>query len=155
MTAVTEPTAEQLQRFLTGMQHGDAPFVMVNLNRYRGRAEYPAEVAIDEPTDVSGHEAYQRYGAVAVKAIAEVGARIVWGSRSQDAGPLMGDEDRDAWDTILCVWYPSRAAFLQMLAIDWYQDCLVHRRAGLERAVVFPVVAADEPVLDLSTLLAG
>ena len=155
MTAAIEPTPEQLQRFLTGMQPDDAPFVMVNLNRYRERAAYPADAAIDEPTDVSGHEAYQRYGALAVKAIAEVGARIVWGSRSQDAGPLMGDEDRDAWDTILCVWYPSRAAFLQMLAIDWYQDSLVHRRAGLERAVVFPVVAADEPVLDLSTLLAG
>lgn len=155
MTAAIEPTTEQLQRFLTGMQEADAPLVMVNLNRYRERADYPADAAIDEPTDVSGHEAYQRYGAVALKAIGEVGARIVWGSRSQDAGPLMGREGIDEWDTILCVWYPNRAAFLQMVTLDWYQAGLVHRRAALERALVFPVVAADEPTLDLSTLLAG
>lgn len=153
MTAATEPTPAQLQRFLTGMQPDDGPLVMVNLNRYRDHAQYPADATVDEPTDVSGREAYQRYSDIAIKAIVEVGARVLWGSHPQDAGPLMGDDERDAWDAILCVWYPSRAAFLQMVSIDWYQASLVHRRAALERAVVFPVNAATEPVLDLSTLI--
>ena len=43
----------------------DGPVVMLNLNRYRERAEYGEEPGGGETSDVSGREAYMRYGAVA------------------------------------------------------------------------------------------
>ncbi|HEX9765990.1 MAG TPA: hypothetical protein VGA36_04445 [Nitriliruptorales bacterium] len=148
-----EPTDAQLERFARELGD-DGPVVMVNLNRYRERAAYPDGTAVGD-RDVSGRQAYDRYGAVALRATAEVGARPLWGAPAAGLGPLIGDDEADRWDEILCIWYPSRAAFLRMLAIDWYADALVHRRAALERAVIFPVAARSEPVLDLSTLAVG
>lgn len=153
MTSPVEPTDAQLERFAATLPD-DGPVVMVNLNRYRERAAYPADSAVDDP-DVSGRDAYGRYGEVALRAMGEVGARLVWGAPAPDAGPLIGSDDTDRWDEVLCIWYPSRAAFLQMIEIDWYADSFVHRNAALERAAVFPVAAGDEPVLDLSALLAS
>lgn len=147
-TAPPEPTVAQLERFAAGLDD-DGPLVMVNLNRYRDRAAYEVPEA---DTDVTGREAYARYAAVALKATAEVGAQPLWGAAADGLGPLIGDDAQDAWDEIVCIWYPNRAAFLEMVQLDWYVDALVHRRAALERAAVFPVAARPEPVLDLTTL---
>jgi hypothetical protein len=57
-----EPSPERLQAFLA--EPDDAPLVMVNLLRYRERAEYPAGAGA---APCSGREAYQRYGAVALQ----------------------------------------------------------------------------------------
>ena len=59
-----EPTEEQL----TGIgavagTDDDGPVVMLNLNRYRDRAAYEDAVPGGEPAEVSGREAYARYGA--------------------------------------------------------------------------------------------
>lgn len=151
MPADIEPSEAQLLRFADHLED-DGPFVMVNLNRYRDRAAYP-EGTDGDSSGISGHEAYERYAAVALKATAEVGAQPLWGARSDRLGPLIGSDSADRWDEIVCIWYPSRAAFLRMLELDWYADALVHRRAALERAAVFPVTARPEPVLDLSTLV--
>jgi uncharacterized protein (DUF1330 family) len=44
--------------------------------------------------------------------------------------PVIAPEG-EAWDEVLLVQYPSRAAFLQMIARPDYQAAVPHRRAAL------------------------
>ncbi len=68
------PSAEQLEALgaLAGAAE-DGPLVMLNLNSYRERAAYAVDPPGGEPAEVSGIEAYQRYGMTALKVLARVG----------------------------------------------------------------------------------
>lgn len=103
----------------------DAPIVMINLLRYREQAEYPGD-RDEEPC--SGREAYVRYGAVAARTITKVGGRVLWAGRV--AGALIAPADEE-WDDAILVEYPSREAFLGMLALPEYQAGAHHRTAAL------------------------
>lgn len=134
-----DPTDDQITALVAS--EVETPVVMVNLNRYRDRAAYDAPGPED---DVSGREAYQRYGEVALRAMAEVGARILWGVPTEEV--FVGC-DHDAYDEVLAVWYPNRAAFLEMTAIPWYRDALVHRNAALEHASILACTGPATPEL--------
>lgn len=126
MTTHHEPTPEQLDAFAS---HGGlGPVVMLNLNRYRERAAYPPGTP---DADVSGREAYARYGAVALEHLDHVGARPLFATEAQQV--VVGC-DHDAYDEVIAVWYPSRTAFLEMIADPAYRAALVHRDAGLDHA---------------------
>ena len=73
MTSI-EPTPEQLERLLGDITE-PGEIVMINLLRYRDRAAYRAGA---DATPCSGREAYQRYAAVAVGTVDQVGGRILW-----------------------------------------------------------------------------
>lgn len=60
------PTDERLTLTAARGATDDTPVVMLNLNRYRDRAQYPKGAP---DADVSGREAYLRYGVVAFAAI--------------------------------------------------------------------------------------
>jgi uncharacterized protein (DUF1330 family) len=119
-----EPSAEQLQRLVADATE-ESPIVMINLLRYRDRAEYPAGASADS---CSGREAYQRYGASVMPLLAEAGGGIVWrGSVRQTViGP-----DGEHWDDAILVQYPSRKAFLDMVSRPAYQKAAIHRTAAL------------------------
>ena len=118
-----EPTAEGLAA-LEGLED-DGPLVMINLLRYRGQAAYPDGFAA-EPC--SGREADQRYGAVATRTVAEVGGSLVWlgAVRATVIAP-----EHETWDDAVLVQYPSRKAFLDMIARADYQAAAPHRTAAL------------------------
>ncbi len=135
-----EPTDEQLAAIAAYTP--DGPFVALNLNRYRERAAYPADYA---DGDVSGQEAYVRYGIIALQAIHSVGGKIVWASEGEQVAVGRGDE---LFDEVVAVWYPSRAAFLRLEQYPGYREAFeLHRRASLERAVLLFCQAGSEPVL--------
>lgn len=107
----------------------DGPFVALNLNRYRKRADYPAGTP---DADVSGKEAYLRYGMVAFAAILSTGGRILWAA---DAREVAIGCEHDRYDEVIAVWYPSRAAFLTLDQYPGYREALeLHRRAAVEHA---------------------
>lgn len=119
-----EPSPERLKSFLDAGED-DAPVVMINLLRYRERAVYPEGFAADPCT---GREAYQRYGSAAVQRIASVGGSLLWlGSVRFSVIAPEGEE----WDDAILVQYPSRKAFLEMVAQPEYQAAAVHRTAAL------------------------
>ena len=134
-----DPNDEQIATMVTSTI--DTPIVMVNLNRYRERAVYDAPGPDD---DVSGRDAYMRYGEVALRAMGEVGARVLWGVPTE---AVFVGCDHDAYDEVLAVWYPSRAAFVKMTDIDWYRDALVHRTAALEHASIIACTGPATPEL--------
>jgi uncharacterized protein (DUF1330 family) len=111
----------------------DGPLVMLNLNRYRPRAVYAAEPPGGASPDVSGHEAYQRYGITALKVLARVGGEILWSTRATIT--VVGDYS-DECDEVLAVRYPSAEAFLALAMDPELAAALPHRDAALERAAI-------------------
>jgi uncharacterized protein (DUF1330 family) len=119
-----EPSQKRLQTFLEGAEP-EGPVTMINLLRYNDRAQYPDGF---EAEPCTGREAYQRYGAVAAKLIAEAGGRALWVG-SVSASVIAPDEE--TWDDAILVEYPSRAAFLEMVSSPAYQAVAPHRTAAL------------------------
>jgi uncharacterized protein (DUF1330 family) len=129
MTVV--PTAKQIQRMI---ENGpDGPIVMVNLLKYRAHAAYAPEHA-EAKERLSGREAYQRYGMVALQHVAKRGGSIVWGGPQRLV--MIGDDAANDWDEVVCVRYPSRTAFLDMTQDPEYLAAHYHREAGLERTAL-------------------
>jgi uncharacterized protein (DUF1330 family) len=135
-----EPTPAQLAAIAA--HQPDGPIVALNLNRYRARAAYPPGTP---DADVSGREAYGRYGLVALQAITHVGGRVLWMADARDLAIGCGHE---SWEEVVAVWYPSRAAFLSLPEFPGYQEAFdVHRRAAVEHAALLLCDGAPEPVL--------
>lgn len=119
-----EPTPDRFRQ-LSEQLPADTPIVMINLLRYRERAEYP-EGSNAEPC--SGREAYQRYGAAVVAHLKAAGGEMIW-MGSVQATPIAVDGEE--WDDALLVRYPSKQAFLGMVTKPDYQKDAVHRTAAL------------------------
>ncbi len=124
MNKQVQPTGDQLRAMRDHPRQG--PIQMVNLLKFRERARYTQEVA--EPADVSGREAYLRYGKAVGQIVQGLGGRIVWSGTPETV--FIGD-DGDFWDEIVVVEYPNRDAFLSMISMPEYQTAHVHREAGL------------------------
>ena len=116
------PGPEQLGGFFSGAE--DGPFVMVNLLKFKERAEYPDG---SEP-ELSGREAYARYGAAVQACLASVGGKSVFAGAVTD---LLLGEVEELWDMVALAQYPSRAAMMAMVQSPEYQAIEKHRIAGL------------------------
>ncbi|HEY2068026.1 MAG TPA: DUF1330 domain-containing protein [Rhizomicrobium sp.] len=125
------PTPAQFQAMAEKGPEG--PMVMVNLLKYRAKAAYGAEHK-EAAENLSGRDAYQRYGMVALQQVMKRGGSIVWGGPQKFV--MIGDDAANDWDEVVCVRYPSRDAFLDMTADPEYLAAHYHREAGLERTVL-------------------
>ena len=117
----------------------DRPVVMLNLNRYRAVAAYGDD---RDDAGLTGREAYLRYGVVALASVEAVGGKILW-STEATGDPIVGC-DHDAYEEVVAVWYPSRAAFVRLPEQPGYTDALEHRDAALEQAMILPCAAFDD-----------
>ena len=117
------PNQEQMAGFSEAGP--DGPIYMVNLLRFKHKAEYQD----GRETDLSGREAYGLYAEGVTKLLAEVGGSVVFNGGVER---LMLGEVEDLWDSIAIAMYPSRGAMLKMMMADGMKDISVHREAGLE-----------------------
>ena len=115
------PTPEQMQALLAGP--AGTPVVMVNLLRFKPRADAPDE-------GVSGEEAYRRYANQMRAFVESKGGRFLWAGRVDSQ--VIGDGG-EGFHMIGLVEYPSRQAFVAIATDPHVQDIGVHRAAGLER----------------------
>jgi uncharacterized protein (DUF1330 family) len=140
-----EPDQGQLAEIATRAGGGaDGPVVMLNLNRYRERAAYDEDPPAGGSSDVGGREAYARYGAVAAAVLERVGGKILWYAQVQQT--VIGDAS-DRHDEVIAVWYPSRSAFLALVADPSILAARADRAAGLERAALICCDSGAEPIL--------
>ena len=132
------PLPEQMEAFMKDADD-DTPIVMINLLKYRDKAQYPEDMDV-EPC--SGREAYQRYGNLAGPSLMEAGARVLW--MGSVKAVLIGPS-AESWDDALLVEYPSRKVFFEMATHQDYLDVAVHRTAALEdsRLIAVTTQAAD------------
>ena len=116
------PSSEQAKDFFMAPESG--PFVMVNLLKFRPKADYPD----GSDSDLSGFQAYQRYASEVVDQIKAVGGTT--GYAGPVTGLMLGEVD-ELWDMVALVEYPSLAAMVAMLENPAYQKIAKHRSAGL------------------------
>jgi uncharacterized protein (DUF1330 family) len=122
MNAVSiEPTPEQFHRLAES--DNDSPVLMLNLLRFKERAD-----GVDAGDDISGAEAYARYGAAVAPFLERAGGRLVLAMAASESviGPFDGE-----WDMVLVAEYPSRRAFLRMTSDPDYLAIHAHRAAAL------------------------
>tara|TARA_B100001173_G_scaffold181575_1_gene156721 strand:- start:388 stop:813 length:426 start_codon:yes stop_codon:yes gene_type:complete len=117
------PNETQLKEF--NDQAEDQPIFMVNLLKFKQKAEYPDK----RETNLTGEEAYAIYGQEVKEHLAKVGGKPIFGGNVER---LMLGEVEDLWDKIAIAMYPSRKAMLEMIMDPDYIKSAQHRVAGLE-----------------------
>lgn len=110
-----DPRGADLKRYLAEDPGG--PVVMLNLLRYAD----------------GGEASYAEYAERIGPFLDRVGAEIVY---IGDCSTVLVAPPEHAWDAVLLVRYPSRAAFSQMVADPEYQQITGLRSAGLDAAVL-------------------
>ena len=111
-----------------GLQELDqqAPVVMLNLMRFHERS-------LDG--DGSGWDAYLRYSALTVPMIKARGGTLLWTGEAKAValGPHAGND----WDFVALVYYPTVAAFLDMMSSEAYErEADPHRLNGCAEHVI-------------------
>lgn len=119
--AVVPPMAQAMD-FFGGPE--DGPFVMVNLLKFKARADYPDGA----DAHLSGAEAYARYAAAVAKLVEGRGGRIRYSGAV--TGLLLGEVE-ELWDMVALAEYPSLAAFRAMALSPEMHAIEHHRTAGL------------------------
>jgi uncharacterized protein (DUF1330 family) len=103
-----------------------APVVMLNLMRFRDRS-------LDG--NGSGWDAYLRYSALTVPMIKARGGTLLWTGNA--LAMALGAEQGNQWDYIALVYYPSLAAFTDMMTSADYENLSdPHRRNGCSEHVI-------------------
>jgi uncharacterized protein (DUF1330 family) len=139
------PTREQFTEFAHEARDGE--IVMINLLHFaKGDSAVggPGESTSDGAggAQSTGAGAYRDYSDQVVKMVEARGGRVIWTGRPENV--LIGDSDKDDWDLVALVSYPSRAAFIDMVTSPSYQEAHTHRERGLDRTVLL----ACEPLLN-------
>jgi uncharacterized protein (DUF1330 family) len=97
-----------------------APVVMLNLMRFRERS-------LDG--NGSGWDAYLRYSALTVPMIKARGGTLLWTGNAKAVA--LGAQHGNQWDYVALVYYPSLAAFTDMMTSGDYENFSdPHRRNG-------------------------
>jgi uncharacterized protein (DUF1330 family) len=103
-----------------------APVVMVNLMRFRERS-------LDG--EGSGWDAYLRYSALTVPMIKARGGTLLWTGDAKAVA--LGAEAGNKWDYLALVYYPTVAAFIDMMtSADYEIRCDPHRTNGCAEHVI-------------------
>jgi uncharacterized protein (DUF1330 family) len=116
------PSPQQAMAFFGGTE--DGPFVMVNLLKFKSKAEYED----GSPSDLTGAEAYAIYGEGVRKLVEGLGGKVRYSG--DVTGLLLGEVD-DLWDMVALAEYPSLAAFREMALSPAMHAIEHHRKAGL------------------------
>ncbi|MCE2392213.1 MAG: DUF1330 domain-containing protein [Proteobacteria bacterium] len=137
---------------IAGMQEAgpEGPIVMVNLLKFRERAEY----ADARETRLSGREAYAIYAEAVSGLVREFGGEMLF---TGDVTFLSIGQVEDLWDEVALVKYPNRAALWAMAVSEKWREIAVHREAGLvgqlniETARVTGLGLSDSPTTPSSS----
>ena len=122
VTNSVRPNDEQMRGFAE--PGPDGPIYMVNLLKFRDRAEYPD----GRETDLTGEEAYMIYGRAVSQLLTQFGGGAMFNARVERL--MLGEVD-ELWDRVAIAVYPSRAAMLDMMQSPEMQEIGIHRAAGL------------------------
>lgn len=132
MPEYVDPSADQVRTLAAAAAENSEPIFMLNLLRFKEQADGSAE-------GMTGAEAYGRYAAAVAPCLAAVGGELTWSGACSDA--VIGPDEAE-WDVVALVRYPSRQAFLDMLADEAFQAAHFDRTAALADSRLVPCQAA-------------
>jgi uncharacterized protein (DUF1330 family) len=114
------------------------PIVMLNLLRFRARAEYRD----GRKTDLTGRQAYNIYGEAMRKVVEREGGKFLFAAEVKS---LVIGTVEEMWDATALVQYPSPAAFAKIASSPEVAQIGVHRAAGLEGQLLIRVAQRAMP----------
>ncbi len=121
MPGYIDPERDQFNAFKALPR--DVPVMMLNLVKYRDKAEY------EDGHEATGAEAYAAYGRESAPIFERVGGEIIW--RGKPEVMLIGPFEKQ-WDEIFVARYPTAGAFLEMVTDPVYREAVKHRQAAVE-----------------------
>lgn len=121
---------------------GDGPVVMLNLLRFRDRADYTHAPDLEPQGGTSGAEAYARYMRELEPLLAASGGEMLFAGKA-DAF-LIGPEDEN-WDFAMLVKQASKASFLAFASDPEAQRITRHRTAAVCDSRLLPLWPGTMP----------
>lgn len=120
-----DPTRENFNAFKALPR--DTPIEMLNLVRYRDRAQYP-EGHSHATRNLTGEQAYAEYGRTSGPIFTRVGGKTIWRGKME---AILTGPANEHWDTAFIARYPNAGAFLAMVTDADYKLAVVHRQAAV------------------------
>lgn len=109
--------------------------VMLNLLKFRHKADYTNLEELNPDKEISGEEVYLLYMKKTLPELRKAGSRIVYYGRIKDF--LIGP-DNEKWDAILLVEHESVLKFMEFARNEDYLKNAGHRIAAIEDSRLLP-----------------
>ncbi len=109
--------------------------IMLNLLKFRERADYTNLEDLSPNHEISGEEAYQLYMEKTLPELENAGSRIIYYGESKSF--LIGP-NHEKWDAILLVEHESVLKFMEFAQNEDYLKNAGHRTAALEDSRLLP-----------------
>ena len=122
VTHQIHPNDQQMQALIEPGH--DKPIYMVNLLKFKDKAEYPD----GRETDLTGEQAFALYGEAMARILMGLGGGPMF---SANVESLWLGQVEELWDAIVIAMYPNRKTLHDMLSSPEYQEAAIHRTAGL------------------------
>jgi len=103
----------------------DQRITLISFFRIRERSAYPPDYVGDDP-DVSGQTALDRYAAVSMPSLEQVGVHFLL--VAPFGGTFVGEPE--TWDLVAIGTYPNSSALLTLFELEAYREAYVHRVAA-------------------------
>jgi hypothetical protein len=126
------------------MRGVSGPVVMLNLLRFRVKADYSATPHLAPPEAIDGATAYQRYMEHTLPLLRKSGGDVVFLGRG---GPFLIGPPNERWDAALLIRQRSVADFMAFASDKEYLAGIGHRTAALEDSRLLPLVEAEPGLL--------
>lgn len=115
--------------------HQKGKIVMLNLLKFKEKADYTDLDHLKPESEISGSEAYKLYMTATKPILEKAGGRVLY--YGQSGNFLIGPE-AEAWDVILLVEHESVAKFMEFAKNEEYLKTMGHRTAALEDSRLLP-----------------
>lgn len=117
---------------------GDGPVVMLNLIRFRERADYSHAPDLEPDGGCTGAQAYATYMAEIEPMLKSSGGAVIFSGSASEF--LIGPES-ERWDKVLLVKQASKQAFLAFASDPAAQRVTQHRTAAVADSRLLPSLA--------------
>lgn len=117
--------------------HDKGKIVMLNMLRFKEKADYSSLESLQPEQEITGKEAYKLYMAATLPYLEAAGSKVLfYGSGSHF---LIGP-DAEKWDAVLLVEHQSVAKFMEFAQNKDYLATAGHRTAALDDSRLLPMI---------------
>ena len=134
MSTYLDANAESGRKFYNDF-HKKGKVVMLNLLKFKEKADYTGFESIKPSQEISGEDAYQMYLKNTIPELEKAGSRIIYYGKSNSF--LIGPE-LEKWDVVLIVEHDSVLKFIEFAQNKVYLKNKGHRTAALEDSRLLP-----------------
>jgi len=120
----------------------DGPVLMLNLLRFRERADYSESPELAPPQPISGREAYDRYVRHTIPFLEESGGSV---ALFAVGGHYFVGPAGERWDLAMLIQQASVSDFFAFASNTAYLAGVGHRTAALEDSRLLPLVHQPLP----------